>query len=106
MQIKMAIQYLSSAPHSYFWNPAFYSKDSVAGVCKTLRTTGLKSVNLVSAEGTQQYSKASISVTSITGFKQHVKDFCKLTCTKSLSRYSSINSLARKFIGQLQQQKK
>lgn len=74
MQIKMAIQYLSSAPHSHFWSPAFYSKDSVAEVCKALRSTGLKSANLVAAEQTQHYSKASISVTGLTGLKQYVKD--------------------------------
>lgn len=74
MQIKIALQYLSSAPHSHFWSPAFYSKDSVAEVCRTLRSTGLTSVNLVTAEWSQHYSKASISVTSITRLKQHVKD--------------------------------
>lgn len=74
MQIKMAVQYLSSAPRSHFWSPAFCSKDSVAEVCKALRSTVLESANLVAAERTQHYSKASISVTSITGLKQHVKD--------------------------------
>lgn len=74
MQIKMAVQYLSSVPHSHFCSPAFYSKDSATEVCKALRSTGLQSANLVAAERTQHYSKASISVTSITGLKQHVKD--------------------------------